>query len=146
VLWHLKKVAKCLAELHRRRPFDRLILAGPEEAATELRRLLPRPLDQRVVAVVGAELFASEREILDRTLEIERTVERQAEERLLGQLLDLLGPNGRATLGVEPTLAALWADTVQTLVVTHELHLGGSECPNCGRLDPGRIQQCPTCG
>jgi peptide subunit release factor 1 (eRF1) len=96
--------------------------------------------------VVGAELFASEREILDRTLEIERTVERQAEERLLGQLLDLLGPNGRATLGVEPTLAALWADTVQTLVVTHEFHLGGSECPNCGRLDPGRIQQCPTCG
>jgi peptide subunit release factor 1 (eRF1) len=146
VLWHLKKVAKRLAELHRERPFDRLILAGPEEAATELRRLLSRPLNQRVVAVVGAELFANEREILDRTLEIERTVERQVEERLLGQLIELLGPNGRAMLGVEPTLAALWADTVQTLVVTHELHLAGSECSNCGRLDPGRIQQCPTCG
>lgn len=45
-----------------------------------------------------------------------------------------------------PTLAALWADLVQRLVVAHGVHADGSECPNCGRLDPGHVESCPTCG
>jgi peptide subunit release factor 1 (eRF1) len=47
---------------------------------------------------------------------------------------------------VRPTLAALWADLVQTLVVAQSARGEGSECTNCERLDPGRIEQCPTCG
>ncbi len=116
VYWYLKRVAQRLAEVHRRRRFDRLILAGPEEPTAELRRLLPRALAARVVAVLPATLFATEREILDTTLEVEHSVERDVEERLIQQML-MTGPAGRATLGVEPTLAALWADMVQTLVV-----------------------------
>src|SRR5579885_3495717 len=44
VYWHLKRVAAELSVLLRRRPFDRLVLAGPEEATSELQRLLPRSL------------------------------------------------------------------------------------------------------
>jgi peptide subunit release factor 1 (eRF1) len=146
VYWHLKRVAHRLAELHRRRPFDRLIIAGPEEAAIELRRLLPRTLVQRVAAVVPGEAFANDRAILDKTLEIERRIEREVEERLLSLLVDMAGPGGRATLGVAPTLAALWADMVQTLVVSHGLEVAGSECPNCRRLEQGTVKTCPTCG
>jgi peptide chain release factor subunit 1 len=146
VYWHLKRVAQRLAELHRRRPFDRLIIAGPEEAATELRRLLPRTLVHRVAAVVPGETFANDRAILDKTLEIERRVEREVEDRLLSLLVDMAGPGGRATLGVAPTLAALWADMVQTLVVSEGLEVAGSECPNCLRLEPGTVKTCPTCG
>src|SRR5213593_157199 len=146
VYWHLKRVAQRLAELHRRRRFDRLILAGPEEATTELRRVLPRALAHRVAAVIPAEVFASERQILDKTLEIERRIERESEQRLVRQLVDLAGPGGRAILGVRPTLAALWADLVQTLVVAHSVRGDGSECPNCLRLEPGRVESCPTCG
>jgi peptide subunit release factor 1 (eRF1) len=146
VHWHLKRVAQRLAELHRRRRFDRLLLAGPVEATTQLRHLLPRPLAARLAAVVPAEVSASDAEILEKTAAVEREVERAVEERLLGQLLDLAGPAGPATVGVAPTLAALWADMVQTLVVAHGLHEEGSECPNCGRLDPGRVEACPTCG
>ena len=40
VLWHLKRVAGRLAALFRSRPFDRLILAGPEDVISELRPLL----------------------------------------------------------------------------------------------------------
>ena len=143
---HIKRVAQRLAELHRRRRFDRVILAGPEEATSELRRVLPRALAQRVVAVVPARLAASDREILDTTLEIERRVERETEERLLGQLLDLAGPSGRAVLGVRPTLATLWADLVQTLVVAFSASGDGSDCPNCLRLEPGSVERCPACG
>jgi len=66
--------------------------------------------------------------------------------RLLGQLLDLAGPAGRAVLGVRPTLAALWADLVQTLVVAFSASGDGSDCPNCGRLEPGSVERCPACG
>jgi peptide chain release factor subunit 1 len=146
VYWHLKRIAQRLAELRRRRRFDRLILAGPEEPVSELRRLLPRALASRVVAVIPAEMFATEHEILQKTLEVERRIERETEESLLAQLMDLAGPGGRSVLGVRPTLAALWADLVQTLVVASSARGDGSDCPNCGRLDPGRLDNCPACG
>jgi peptide chain release factor subunit 1 len=142
---HLKTVAQRLADLDRRRRFERLILAGPEEAATELRRVLPRTLARRVVAVIPADIDAGVRDILDKTLSIDRLIEREDEERLLRQLVDFAGPGGRSVLGVRPTLAALWADLVQILVVAQGARGEGSECTNCERLDPGRVEKCPTC-
>jgi peptide chain release factor subunit 1 len=144
--WHLKRVALRLADLLRRRRFDRLILAGPEEATSELPRLLPRALAHRMVAVVPAEVSASDGEILEKTLEIERRVEREHEERLVGELLEAAGPGGRAILGLRPTLEALWLGRVQTLAVAHDLHLEGGECPDCGRLTPESLAACAGCG
>jgi peptide chain release factor subunit 1 len=145
VYWHLKRVVQQLSELLRRRRFDRLIVMGPEEATSALRHVLPHALAQRLVAVVPGSLTASDRDIVERTLAVEREIEREAEERLLGHVLDNAGPGGRATVGVAPTLAALWADLVQTLLVAHGLRIDGSECPNCARLEPGRLERCPTC-
>ena len=143
---HLKRTAERLAELHRRRSFDRLILAGHKEVTSELRRLMARALAQRVVAEVTAKPSVADREILDKTLEIERRIEQRAEDGLIRKLLDLVGPNGRAALGPAATLAALWNDLVQTLVVAHGTHLEGSECRGCGRLETGQIERCPACG
>ena len=146
VHWHLKRVVERLTGLLRHRRFDRLILAGPEEATSELRRLLPRALAHRLVAVIPAELFANEAEILAKTLEVERRVEREVEERLLEELLEAAGAGGRATCGLAPTLEALWLGDVQTLVVADGVQVGGSECPNCGRLAPAGVAACPACG
>ena len=144
--WHLARVARRLAELSRHRPFDRLVLAGPEEATSALRRRLPGALAHRVVGAIPAELFASKDEILEKTLAIDRRIEGEVEERLLDDLLDMIGPGGRATVGVRPTLDALWADSVQTLLVADGVHVTGSDCPNCGRLEPGNSATCPACG
>lgn len=146
VHWHLKRVAQHLAEVDRSRGFDRLILAGPEEAASELRRLLPPALAHRLVAVIPAELSANETEILDKTLEIERGVEREVEETLLREALETAGAGGRVTCGLAPTLEALWLGDVQTLLVADAVDIGGSECPNCGRLAPEGVATCPACG
>ena len=146
VNWLLKRAAQSLTELHRRRRFDRLILTGPDEATTALRRLLPRPLARLLVTVAPVKGDASDTEILNATLEVERRIEREAEDRLLKELLDFAGPGGRASLGVVPTLEALWADMVQTLVVADGARSGGSECINCGRLELGTVATCPACG
>ena len=44
VFRHLKRVAERLTQLRRKRSFDRLVIAGPVEATSELRRILPRAL------------------------------------------------------------------------------------------------------
>jgi peptide chain release factor subunit 1 len=146
VLWHLKRVAERLAALYRSRPFDRLILAGPEEVTSELRPLLPDPLARRVVAAVPLDVSADERDILEKTLQIEAGIEREDEERLLGELLETAGAGGRATTGTAPTLEALWLGEVRTLMVADGAELEGSECLNCGRLEPRQIATCPACG
>jgi peptide chain release factor subunit 1 len=145
VYWHVKRVAECLTELFRRRPFDRLILAGPEEPTSELRRLLPRALAHRLVATIQAEMFAAPAQILERTLEIERQVERSVEERLLGELFETADAGGGATYGAARTLEALWLGKVQTLVVADGSRAEGSECSNCGRLETGSVADCPAC-
>ena len=146
VFEHLKRVAQRLAELYRERRFDRLILAGPEEVTTELHRVLPRALAARVVAVLPAEIYASEAEILQRTLEVEERIEREQEARLLDQIVDTANAGGRAVYGVIPTLDALWMGDVQLLAVAADLQMAGAECPSCGRLAPGEPQACSICG
>jgi peptide chain release factor subunit 1 len=142
---HLKRVAAYLVEIFRRRPFDRLILAGPEEATSELKRLLPRALGHRLVATIPGEIFAKPAEILERTLEIERRVERSVEQRLLDELFETADAGGRATYGLRQTLEAVWLGKVQTLVVADGVRAAGSECLNCGHLEPGSLAECPTC-
>ena len=146
VLWHLKRVVERLADLLARRRFDRLILAGPEEATSELRHLLPHALAERLAAVIPAEVSAGEAEILEKASEVERRIEREAEERLFAQLLETANSHGLATYGMASTLDALWRGAVQRLVVADSAEGSGSECPRCRRLEPGTVGRCPACG
>ncbi len=147
VLWHLKRVAGRLAALFRSRPFDRLILAGPEDVISELRPLLPDPLARRVVATVPLETYANEREVLEKTLQIEARVEREVEERLLQELFETGSRREGRPAAWSPTLEALWLGEVWTLVVADGAGGVGSECSNCGRLEPGAVSDlCRACG
>ena len=146
VRWHLKRVVEQVSAMLRRRRFDRLIIAGPREATSELRRLLPRALAHRLVAVPPGEIAAGTQEILQKTLEIERRAEQDLEQRLLEELLDTARADGRATSGLTPTLDALWLGDVRTLVVAERAHVEGSECSSCGRLEAGALDRCRACG
>jgi peptide subunit release factor 1 (eRF1) len=146
VLWHLKKVVAHLSKLQSRRNFDRLIIMGPVEAATEFQQILPHVLKTRVAAVVRAEEDVSNAEILGKALEVERRIEADAEDRLVSQVVETAGSGGRATCGIDPTLEALWAGDIRTLVIAEAVRLTGTECSNCGRLHRGNNSICPSCG
>jgi peptide subunit release factor 1 (eRF1) len=62
------------------------------------------------------------------------------------ELLETAEAGRRATCGLARPLEALWLGEIQTLVVADSVHLSGSECPNCGRLEPGSLGSCPACG
>ena len=65
---HAERTARVLMDVLRTRPFDRLLLAGPEEPLAVLRRELPRPLRARLTGTLDLEFVASDREVLDAAL------------------------------------------------------------------------------
>jgi peptide chain release factor subunit 1 len=146
VVWHVKRVVQRLSELLRDRRFDRLVLAGPEEATAEVRHRLPQELERRLVATVPAQMFATDAEMLQMALDIERRVELESEEEIVAEVIDGCRSNGPAACGMSPTLEALWLRQVRTLVVAEGLTAAGTECPVDGRLDVVEAGPCPMCG
>jgi peptide chain release factor subunit 1 len=145
VYQHLQHVTERLGELLERQGFDRLIVAGPEEATNELRGLLPHVLSERLVAVMPAEMFAGEAEILEQTLPVAERFEREEERRLVDTVLEEAGADG-ASCGLVGTLEAISLAQVRTLLVAEGTEQEGGECQNCGRLEPGHVRPCPACG
>lgn len=143
---HMKHVVERIVAYAEQRPFDRLVLAGPDEAASEIHHLLPETLRVRIVGTFPAEMFISDAEVLERTREVRRQAERAAEERLVDDLIDHAGPGDRATVGVTPTLEALWKGQVRRLVIADSTRLPGGECPQCGLLTVDTATACPACG
>jgi peptide subunit release factor 1 (eRF1) len=146
VLWHLKKVVEQLSMLRRRRNFDRLIIAGPVEPASERQQLLPHVLKSRVAAVIRADADVTNQQVLDKALEIERRIEADGEDRLVDEVIEMAGTGDRGTCGVGPTLEALWIGDVRVLLVADDVALEGNECSNCRYLQRGSAPTCPKCG
>jgi peptide chain release factor subunit 1 len=146
VLQHVKRVVQRLSEGLRQREFDRLILAGPEEATARVRERLPHELARRLVGTVPAEMFATDADILQKTLEIEQRAERESEEGLATTVIDAAKSNGPGACGITATLEAVWLRQVLRLVLADGLTAAGSECPVDGRLYPDPPGPCPMCG
>jgi peptide subunit release factor 1 (eRF1) len=141
---HAKHAAGLLMELHRRRPFDRLLLGGPEEAVAVLRQHLPRPLRARLAGELALELFAGEEQVLRAALAEGEAIERAEEERAVLELLEA-ATTPRAALGLGPTLAALNEGRVHRLFIADGFAPLGRECRECEALVAG-VGRCPTCG
>ena len=146
VLRHVKRVVQRLSEGLREREFDRLILAGPEEATARVRERLPHELARRLVATVPAEMFATDAEILRMALEIEQRAERDSEAGLVTTVIDASKSNGPGACGMTATLEAVWLRQVLRLIIADGLTAAGSECPVDGRLYPDPPAPCPMCG
>lgn len=101
VLRHVKRAVAVVADLGRRRPFDRLFLAGPDEALALLRAHLPRPLRARLEGHLGLELFASDTQVLTAALRAAEEAERRDD---LGRARELI--DGAATPHAETGLDA----------------------------------------
>ena len=103
------------------------------------------PLLERVIGAISIEMFANDREVVERAQALHATAERKQENALVDQLLEFAGAGGRGSQGLAPTLDALWNGQVDTLLVARDARMPGAECPNCGRIVASGRAECPSC-
>jgi peptide subunit release factor 1 (eRF1) len=130
---HAKRTVTALMEMLRTRPFDRLFLAGPDEALTMLRGQLTQPLRTRLAGTIPLEMFATDQAVLDAARTAAEGVERAAELAAVQSLVnDATTPH--VVLGVDDTLTALNEGRAHVLFIGGDQPAQGVECTTCGRL------------
>jgi peptide chain release factor subunit 1 len=143
---HLKHVADVLMGLFRRRRYERLVLAGPDEVVAELERELHDYVRRTIVARTSLPMVSSPADALERIRGLEEQLERTREEEAVRRLsAEIDGGTGRAVAGMQDTIAALEEGRVDTLIVGANLEVAGVRCPSCGHLAP-RGRACAACG
>jgi peptide chain release factor subunit 1 len=141
---HLKHVAEVLLRFFKRRGFDHLIVAGPEEVVPEFERDLHDYLRRRIVGRTTLAMTATPEEVLERSLAIEEVVERTRQGEVLQRLQSEAAAGRHAVTGLPAVLGALSEGRVEALVVPFGFEADGFRCTSCGRLAM-RGRTCPTC-
>src|SRR5581483_7769142 len=141
VRWHVKHVADMLDDLVRASGIERIALAGPVDATTELGEVLPQHLADRVAGTLRMAIDAPPSEVLSRTLELAEEAERQLEAARLTQLFD------GGCVGLDATLEALQQGRVMGLLYAEAFTARGRECPRCRALSAAAAAAaCTYCG
>jgi len=143
---HLKHVLRRLEIYYQSRPFDRLILGGPEEALTEFQKMLPPVLRERLIGTFHAAAKGPPQEVFAKAADVFEGYERVQEEALVDRIADDAGAGGPATLGPADTMRALNEGRVHILAVVDGMITPGAECANCRLLIDTPAPTCPACG
>ncbi len=142
---HVLRVTEALLEELRRRPFDRLIVGGPDEARSALLQVLPRSLRGRVAGTFRAELFVLDEEVVERVRAVEEAALREAEAGLVADIIEAASAGSGALLGWEETLPALLEGRVRKLVLAEGRTRGGRVCPKGHAAVLEALSACPFC-
>lgn len=143
--WHQRNVAHMMDRLLDQQKFDRLVLAGPPEAAAELKSLLSERLRQRLVGTLSLPIHAAESEILKAAVALQESVERTEERDKVERLLTLAAKNHQAVVGVEATLEAVSSGRARELIYAEGFRRKGGECLECGILVAAAEELCSVC-
>jgi len=143
---HLKDVAERLEKLVDQYGFDRLLLAGPVEATSELQHLLSKRLRNRVVERLSLPLKADARQVLEAALRVEQQLERQIEKQIVEELIAGWDGHHPVTLGLERTVRALCEQRIWRLIYADGFSPRGGRCSNCDMLFARTEGSCDYCG
>ena len=142
---HLQRVVAELWRLSRLEAAGRIVIGGPPEALSAMRRMLPRSLAERVAGEFAGELFASDAEILDRVRGIEEQAERAHEAALVKEILERVPKAELAVVGWDDTLTALCDGRAHRLALIEGETVAGYACPEGHFAVIERIDHCPYC-
>jgi peptide subunit release factor 1 (eRF1) len=143
---HAKRVIDALHDLALRQPFDRLIVGGTPKAASQLVRLLPTRLRGKVIDTVSVRVGGSQKEILNKILDVQERMEREREKEIVQGVLAELHDRGKAVAGFAAVLDAVNQGRVWTLVYGKNFNAKGGECGSCKAYSPHANGPCVYCG
>ncbi|MFN0072375.1 MAG: hypothetical protein ACKVVP_12905, partial [Chloroflexota bacterium] len=128
----------------------RIIIGGSQEATSALHTLAPRPIADRIVGEIHAELFSSPETVRILAQSVAEHAERSAESVLMEQLTEAEGQQ-MAVFGTDRVVDAVNSQNVYILAFVDDMELAGEVCGNCGALAAtsslGEVPHlCSACG
>ncbi|MBI4475207.1 MAG: hypothetical protein HY646_21265 [Acidobacteria bacterium] len=142
---NLRHVVEVLENVSRSRPFEHVVLAGTTEAIAELFTLLPKEVRPKVISTITMSTSATEKQVLDRTLEIERQAERAFELRRAESLVTSAAKDARAVVGLADTIKALNEKRVRELIYVEGMAARGAVCRICSAAYADEDAECESC-
>jgi peptide chain release factor subunit 1 len=142
---HFKHVAETADHFFKKYVTDYVILAGSETNTSEFRQYLPNTLAPKIVAAIHEEMTASTKDILEKTMQIEKEMRQKEESHLLNQLFTEVNSGGLGIVGLDSTLRALQRGQVNQLLVQEGFEREGYQCVSCMSLHT-KNGSCDFCG
>jgi peptide subunit release factor 1 (eRF1) len=146
VLSHFKRVIEVLGSVMSTNPASRLVLAGNADSTSELFRLLPKSLRNRVAGSAVIASGAPEKEILEKTLALVGRAERIQELEKMERLITSAAKDGNAVVTLPETLKAFNERRIRELVYAEGFSAAGGACENCRLLFASDDVNCDICG
>jgi peptide subunit release factor 1 (eRF1) len=143
---HARRVVEHLWAIDRSRPIHSLILAGPDEALSVLRRMLPTALARSIAGEIPIEMFAVTPDVVKRVESLEEQARERRDREIVQELIDEAQKGGHAALGWEETLEAASEGRVHMLVLPETGQRPGVQCPEGHYISIAAVKFCPLCG
>jgi peptide chain release factor subunit 1 len=143
---NLKASAELAADFFQPAYHQRLLIGGTEETVAQFKTFLPKALRDLIVATIPIDITAPDSEVLARSMDIVRGVERVEEKRLVEQAITLAAKGEAGAIGLDDTLAAVQEERVHILLVDRDFHVPGYRCEGCGYVTTAPLEKCAYCG
>jgi peptide subunit release factor 1 (eRF1) len=141
---HFKKIAQTTFKLFKKNHFDWIFLGCREKYCSDFEALLHPYLKDKIRGRIKATPNDSQATLLKESLELEKKLKKQEEDKIVPRLISELEKGGLATSGLKQTLRSLNQSEVQTLIVTRNFSKSGRICPKCHFLFVDELK-CPSC-
>lgn len=145
VKMHLKDVIEKFDSFLKDKNIRRLIIAGPDEAISELMNILDEEIKQKIVGITNIEKHASKEEVLEKILPIIEGYEHSKEEETVSELITRSLKNDNAVMGIDDVLKYLRDKRVMKLIIAKDYRVEGFICKNCGFATTQNVECCMEC-
>lgn len=146
VKMHLKDVIDKFDSFLKDKNIRRLIVAGPDEAISELMNMLNEEIKLKIVGKVNIEKHVSKEEVLEKVSPIIEEYERSKEKETVSELITRSLKNNNAVIGIDDVLKYLRERRVMKLIIAKNHIVEGFICQNCGFATTQNIECCIECG
>jgi peptide chain release factor subunit 1 len=143
---NLQRVVRLVDSFVQKKQVHRLILAGTSKVTAELRDLLPKRLDLRVIGSVDISTEAPLEKVLAATLPIAEAYECDSEMQTVNEVITAAAKHQRALVGLGHALKAVNSERVWQLIYAEGFASPGFECSKCSALFSIENPACHYCG
>lgn len=123
----------------------RVLIGGTEDNVHLFKQNLPKAWQSLVVGSFSMPMTASQREVLNKAIQIGQDAEKKRENQLIDTAITAAAKNKGGVVGMENTLTAVSNHRVQTLLFKDGLRAVGIRCKSCGFISAHHLETCPLC-